>query len=106
MIKVFPDKAGGWRFHVKGANGEIVAQSEAYTRRADAERGTEALARAVETEFQVSTQAVESFLENEIEALPRLTRNPVVREVLRTYLSERLRTLQSGNIVVQYKGGE
>lgn len=34
-------------FHVKGNNGEIVASSEAYTRRADAERGYEALERIV-----------------------------------------------------------
>lgn len=30
-----------WRFRLKGRNGEIVAQGQAYTRRADAKRGAE-----------------------------------------------------------------
>lgn len=28
----------GWRWHLKAANGRIVAQGEAHTRKADAER--------------------------------------------------------------------
>ena len=35
---VFQDKAGGWRWHLKAANGRIVAQGEAHTRKRDAER--------------------------------------------------------------------
>lgn len=34
-----------WRFRVKGANGEIVASSESYTTKADAERGAATLKR-------------------------------------------------------------
>lgn len=34
---IFPAK-DGFRFHLKAANGEIVLQSEAYTRKHDAER--------------------------------------------------------------------
>lgn len=38
MIEIFESK-DGWRYRVKGANGEILASSEAYTREVDAERG-------------------------------------------------------------------
>ena len=44
---VFKDKSGEWRWRVKAANGEILAQSEAYTRKEDAIRGIEALQNAV-----------------------------------------------------------
>lgn len=43
MIEIFQDAEGGWRFRVKGNNGEIVAASESYTRRSDAVRGSNAL---------------------------------------------------------------
>ena len=36
--EVFEDK-GQWRWCIRAANGEIVAESEAYTTRADAQRG-------------------------------------------------------------------
>ena len=39
MIEFFTDAEGGHRFRVKGANGEIVASSEGYSRKADAQRG-------------------------------------------------------------------
>lgn len=38
MIEIFAS-ADGWRFRVVGANGEVQAQSEAYTRPGDAQRG-------------------------------------------------------------------
>lgn len=47
MFTVFPERdeagevTGQWFWHLTGANGEIVAQSEAYTRKADALRGVE-----------------------------------------------------------------
>lgn len=47
MIEVFQDKAGEWRFRVKGSNGEIVAQSEGYTRKEDARRGAQTLVEIV-----------------------------------------------------------
>lgn len=47
MIQIYRDIAGGWRFRVKGGNGEIVAQGEAYTRKADAQRGVDTLRRLV-----------------------------------------------------------
>jgi uncharacterized protein YegP (UPF0339 family) len=37
--EVFEDDAGQYRWRLRAANGEIVAQSEAYTRREDSERG-------------------------------------------------------------------
>lgn len=39
MVEVYQDAKGEWRFRVKGANGEIVAVSEGYTRKDDAKRG-------------------------------------------------------------------
>ena len=44
-VEIFADAAQGWRFRVKGANGEIVAASESYTSRADALRGARTLER-------------------------------------------------------------
>ena len=41
-FQIFQDTVGAWRWRLKAANGEIVAQSEAYTRREDAERGAKA----------------------------------------------------------------
>lgn len=38
---VFQDKAGQWRWHLKAANGRIVCQGEAHTRRRDAVRAAE-----------------------------------------------------------------
>lgn len=38
-FETFKDTDGEWRWRLKGANGEIVATSEAYTRQADAVRG-------------------------------------------------------------------
>lgn len=46
-FRVFRDKAREWRFTLVGANGEPIATSEAYTRKADAERGIEAVIEAV-----------------------------------------------------------
>lgn len=43
MVEIFEDDAGAFRFRVKGRNGEIVAQSEGYTRAADALRGVNTL---------------------------------------------------------------
>lgn len=45
MIEVYQDRAGGFRFRIKGGNGEIVAGSESYTRRDSAVRGVETLRR-------------------------------------------------------------
>lgn len=37
-IVVYEDESGGWRWHLQASNGEIVAQGESHTSRADAER--------------------------------------------------------------------
>lgn len=39
-----PDNTGWWYFRIKAANGEIVAQSEAYNTRFSAIRGVQAVA--------------------------------------------------------------
>ena len=44
-IEIFQSNGGQWYFHVKGDNGEILAQSEVYTREADAEEGLKTLQR-------------------------------------------------------------
>jgi uncharacterized protein YegP (UPF0339 family) len=44
--EVYEDKAGGWRWRLKAANGEIVAQGESYTSRSNAREGCEAVQRA------------------------------------------------------------
>jgi uncharacterized protein YegP (UPF0339 family) len=46
-IEIFQSNGGQWYFHVKGDNGEIVAQSEGYTREADAEEGLKTLKRVL-----------------------------------------------------------
>jgi len=38
-IEVFRGKDGQWYFRVKAGNGQIVAQSEGYTRKYDAKKG-------------------------------------------------------------------
>lgn len=37
--EVYEDDEGMWRWRLQGANGEIIAIGEAYTRKADAQRG-------------------------------------------------------------------
>lgn len=37
------DKAGQFRFHLKAANGEIIAVSQAYDTKAGAEKGVESV---------------------------------------------------------------
>ena len=46
MFHVFQDKRGGWVWHLKAANGRIIAQGESHTRKRDAER---AVSTVVET---------------------------------------------------------
>jgi uncharacterized protein YegP (UPF0339 family) len=46
-IEVFQGNGGQWYFHVKGDNGEILAQSEAYTRKSDALDGLKAMERII-----------------------------------------------------------
>jgi hypothetical protein len=55
-VEYYKDSAGGFRFRVKGGNGEIVATSESYTRKRDAKRGYKALVDIV-TEPQVQERA-------------------------------------------------
>ncbi len=45
--EIFQDESGGWRFRVKGANGEIVATSESYSTKFGAIRGVSAMTRIV-----------------------------------------------------------
>jgi hypothetical protein len=42
-FEVYKDHAGQYRFRLKAANGEIVAQGEAYTTKEHAHRGVEAV---------------------------------------------------------------
>lgn len=47
-FEVYEDRAGKFRFRLKAANGEIVAQGEAYESRSGAHGGCEAVQRAAE----------------------------------------------------------
>jgi uncharacterized protein YegP (UPF0339 family) len=47
-FEVYEDKAGKFRFRLKAANGEIVAQGEAYESKAGAHEGCEAVKRAAD----------------------------------------------------------
>lgn len=38
QIQYFKDSAGEWRWHVRSANGEVVAEGEGHRDRTDAER--------------------------------------------------------------------
>lgn len=102
-IQVYPDTAGGWRFRVTAGNGEIIAQSEAYTRRADAERGGNALA------LSFAEKTVESFLLNELHEVTQLIKErketdpDVARELVQVgdYLMIRIRKLHATGLADQ-----
>jgi hypothetical protein len=38
-FEIFKDARGGYRFHLRGANGEIIASSEGYKSKAAAQSG-------------------------------------------------------------------
>ena len=42
-FEISKDKAGKFRFHLKAANGEIIAASQGYDTRASAEKGIESV---------------------------------------------------------------
>ena len=42
-FEISKDKAGEYRFHLKAANGEIIASSEGYKTKAGAENGIESI---------------------------------------------------------------
>jgi len=44
---VFQDKKKQWRWHLKAGNGRIIAQGEAHSRKADAQRAVRAVKAAV-----------------------------------------------------------
>jgi uncharacterized protein YegP (UPF0339 family) len=44
-FELFTDKAGKYRFHLKAANGEIIAASQAYESKASARTGIESVKR-------------------------------------------------------------
>lgn len=48
--EVFADENGGFRFHLKASNGDIVVTSENYKAKASALRGIEVLRKNAETE--------------------------------------------------------
>lgn len=50
-IRVFKGADDQWYFHVKGANGEIVAASEGYSTKEGAKRGARTLIRLILTDF-------------------------------------------------------
>jgi uncharacterized protein YegP (UPF0339 family) len=63
VIEVYPDEGGEWRYRVKGNNGQIVAVSEGYGDRYQAERGVHDLVSIVMalavTEFRPQVRVTE-----------------------------------------------
>jgi uncharacterized protein len=47
-FEVYEDRAGKFRFRLKAANGEVVAQGEAYESKSGAHEGCEAVKRAAD----------------------------------------------------------
>jgi hypothetical protein len=45
-FEIGKDKAGKYRFHLRAGNGEIIADSQAYERKANAEKGIQAVKKA------------------------------------------------------------
>ena len=43
QFEISKDKSGKFRFHLKAANGEIIAASQGYETRASAEKGIESV---------------------------------------------------------------
>jgi uncharacterized protein YegP (UPF0339 family) len=43
VFELSKDKAGKFRFHLKAANGEIIAASQGYETKANAEKGIESV---------------------------------------------------------------
>ena len=46
-FEIYQDKAGGYRFRLKAANGEIIATGESYTSKAGCENGIDSIKRNV-----------------------------------------------------------
>lgn len=42
-FEIFTDKGGKWRFNLKAGNGEVIAVSQGYASRANAEHGIESV---------------------------------------------------------------
>jgi uncharacterized protein YegP (UPF0339 family) len=42
-FELFKDKSGDFRFHLKAANGQIIANSQGYKSKASAEKGIESV---------------------------------------------------------------
>jgi uncharacterized protein len=47
-FEITRDKAGKYRFHLKAGNGEIIVASQAYERKANAEKGIRAVKKATD----------------------------------------------------------
>ena len=56
IAEIFEDVAGEFRFRIKGLNGEIVASSEGYTRKADAARGLHTLITLLSGDLDIRDQ--------------------------------------------------
>jgi uncharacterized protein YegP (UPF0339 family) len=49
-FEITRDEAGKYRFHLRAGNGEIVAASQEYARKANAEKGIQAVKKATDAE--------------------------------------------------------
>lgn len=64
--EIFSDKAGEWRWRLVAGNGETVATSESYTRRADADRAIDTIEEMIRSTVGGGTFSVikRDFLKN------------------------------------------
>ena len=56
-FEIDKDKAGKYRFHLRAGNGEIIVDSQAYARKANAEKGIQAVKAAADAEVVDLTKA-------------------------------------------------
>jgi uncharacterized protein len=49
-FEIIKDKGGKYRFHLRAGNGQVVAASQAYERKANAEKGIQAVKKATDAE--------------------------------------------------------
>ena len=55
-FEIDKDKADKYRFHLKAGNGEIIVASQAYERKANAEKGIRAVRAAVDAQVADLTE--------------------------------------------------
>ena len=61
IFELFRDDAGGYRFHLKSASGEVIALSDTYPTRAGAEVAIESIRHSAATAFVDDKSQMSTF---------------------------------------------